>query len=77
MKKLIACLLASIGLNTACAQANYENADVDGFAELMNDPNVVVLDVRTAEEFNEGHLVGAMNIDWKQDGFIETNVADR
>ena len=71
MKKLIACLLASLGLNTSCAQANYENADVNGFAELMNDPNVVILDVRTAEEFNEGHLEGALNIDWKQDGFME------
>ena len=71
MKKLIACLLASLGLNTSCAQVSYENADVNGFAELMNDPNVVILDVRTAEEFNEGHLEGALNIDWKQDGFME------
>ncbi len=63
--------LATFGLTTACGQANYENADVKGFAELMNDPNVVVLDVRTAEEFGEGHLVGAINIDQAQSGFIE------
>ena len=71
MKKYFACLMAALGLNTACAQANYENADVKGFAELMNDPNVVVLDVRTADEFKEGHLVGALNIDQTQSDFIE------
>ena len=70
MKKVIACLLASLGLNTACAQASYENADVKGFAVLMNDPNVVVLDVRSAEEFKEGHIEGAVNIDQAQNNFI-------
>ena len=71
MKKVIACLLASLGLNTACAQASYENADVKGFAVLMNDPNVVVLDVRSAEEFKEVHIEGAVNIDQAPDNFIE------
>jgi len=71
MKKMIACFLASLGLNTACAQAGYENADVKGFAELMKEPNVVVLDVRTADEFKEGHIEGAVNIDQAQSNFIE------
>ena len=71
MKKIFACLFATFGLTTACSQANYENADVKGFAELMNDPNVVVLDVRTAEEFKEGHMEGALNIDQGQSDFIE------
>ena len=71
MKKVIACLLASLGLNTACAQAGYDNADVKGFAVLMNDPNVVVLDVRSAEEFKEVHIEGAVNIDQAPDNFIE------
>jgi len=62
--------LATLGLTTACGQANYENTDVKGFAELMNDPNVVVLDVRSADEFKDGHLEGAMNIDQAQNDFI-------
>ena len=37
----------------------------------MNDPNVVVLDVRSAEEFKEGHIEGAVNIDQAPDNFIE------
>ena len=71
MKKLFAYLLATLGLNVACAQASYEDADVKGFAELMTNPNVVVLDVRTADEFKDGHLVGALNIDQAQGDFIQ------
>ena len=71
MKKIVTCLLATLGLTSACGQTNYENTDVKGFAELMNDPNVVVLDVRTVEEFNEGHIEGALNIDQAQSDFIE------
>ncbi len=71
MKKLFAYLLATLGLNVACAQASYEDVDVKGFAELMNDSNVVVLDVRTADEFKDGHLVGALNIDQAQGDFIQ------
>ena len=75
MKKILTCLMTALGLTTACGQANYENTDVKGFAELMNDTNVVVLDVRTAEEFKEGHLEGAVNIDYKQGDFVEQAVA--
>ena len=71
MKKLFAYLLATLGLNVACAQASYEDVDVKGFAELMTNPNVVVLDVRTADEFNDGHLEGALNIDQAQSDFIQ------
>ena len=71
MKKILTCLLTTLGLTTACGQANYENVDVKGFAELMNNPNVVVLDVRTADEFKDGHLEGALNIDQAQSDFIQ------
>lgn len=59
------------GLATGCCQQNYENTDPEGFAKLIAEPGVVILDVRTAEEFNEGHIEGALFIDWKQDGFME------
>ncbi len=71
MKKWITCLLATLGLTTACGQQNFENTDVTGFVELMKDSNVVVLDVRTASEFSEGHLAGAVNIDQSQGDFAE------
>ena len=71
MKKLLTCLLATLGLTTACGQQNFENADVQEFAELIADSNVVVLDVRTAAEFAEGHIQGAVLIDQGQSDFME------
>lgn len=71
MKKIITCLLAVLGLNTACGQQNFENADVAEFAELIADSNIVVLDVRTAREYAEGHIEGSINIDQSQSDFIE------
>ena len=96
MKKLLTCLLAALGLTTACGQQNFEirrtqqeqngacssytlqggesqyvNTDVQGFAELIADTNVVVLDVRTADEFAEGHIQRAILIDQGQSDFME------
>lgn len=61
MKKILTFLLAALGLTSACGQDNFENTDVQDFAELMADSNVVVLDVRTVDEFSEGHIDGAMH----------------
>ena len=71
MKKILTCLLATLGLTTACGQQNFENTDVQGFTELITDSNVVVLDVRTAAEFAEGHIKGAILIDQGQSDFVE------
>lgn len=60
-----------LGLTTACGRQNYEDTDVQGFAELIANPDVVLLDVRTAEEFAEGHIAGAVNMDQAQSDFIE------
>jgi rhodanese-related sulfurtransferase len=70
MKKIMTLLLAVLGLNTACSQ-NFENMDVKEFAELIADSNVVILDVRKADEFAEGHIKGAILIDQFQDDFVE------
>lgn len=71
MKKILTFLLAALGLTTACGQDNFENTDVQGFSELVADTNVVVLDVRTVDEFNDGHIKGAILIDQGQSDFIE------
>ena len=70
MKKMMTCLLAMLGL-TACGQENFENVDVAGFEKLTNEPNVMVLDVRSAAEYAEGHIDGAVLIDQGQDDFME------
>ena len=71
MKKIFTCLLAVLGLTSACGQGNFENTDVNGFAELIADSSVVILDVRTTAEFEEGHIQGAILIDQNQSDFIE------
>ena len=38
---------------------------------LKDNPKVVVLDVRTPEEFAAGHIAGAKNVDFKAAGFAE------
>ena len=71
MKKIITCLMAMVGLTSACGQQSYENTDVKSFAQLMENADVMLLDVRTEEEFKEGHLEGALNIDQGQEGFVD------
>ena len=40
--------------------------------QLKNDTNAVILDVRTEDEFNEGLIPGAINIDiYQGQGFID------
>ena len=66
----MAFILAALGLNIACSQ-NFENTDVKGFAELIDSADVVILDVRTTDEFNEGHIKGAILIDLNKSDFLE------
>jgi rhodanese-related sulfurtransferase len=45
------------------------NLDAPKFAEKIAEADVVVLDVRTPEEFNSGHISNAINIDIYSDYF--------
>ena len=70
MKKIITFLLTLLGLNTACSQQAFEDMEAEQFAALVKQDGVQLLDVRTAQEYAEGHLDGAVNIDVKQPGFL-------
>ena len=70
MKKLFAWVMATLGLTTACGGQNFENTDVKGFAALIDSGGVALLDVRTAGEYAEGHLAGAVNVDVNADNFV-------
>lgn len=47
----------------------FESVSSDAFEKLITDTSVVRLDVRTAEEFEAGHIENAINIDVLKDDF--------
>ena len=50
----------------------YKNLSVEEFQQgLLQEEDVQLLDVRTPKEYVEGHIPGAINIDWLADGFVE------
>lgn len=53
------------------ALANYANMGVDEFQTLIANPVVQLLDVRAQDEFDEGHIAGAMLIDVNEPAFVE------
>jgi len=60
-----ALILGACGGSTA-TDSKLELASVDEVTEIVTSPpaDLVVLDIRTAEEFASGHLAGAINIDY-------------
>ncbi len=45
------------------------NLDASTFAQKITEKDVIVLDVRTFEEFNQSHILDALNIDVQGDYF--------
>ena len=54
-----------------CANKAIKTVGADEFAELTTQKDVRLIDVRTPEEYAEGHLAGAENIDVKAADFAE------
>ena len=78
MKKIIIMsLLGTIfGLFSCNAQSEksgsdngFKSVEVEEFAKVIADTAVVRLDVRTADEYAEGHIDNAINIDVLKDDF--------
>ena len=51
--------------------AAFNNVGVQEFEKLRSQAGVVVLDVRTEDEFDAGHIPGAVNIDFLDAGFAD------
>ena len=62
-------------LVTACSsneKHGFKSVAVQEFANIISDTTTVILvDVRTAEEYGSGHIENALNIDVKHDDFEE------
>lgn len=66
MKKLLFSILAALGLfANAQSQSEVEVLEPQAFIERVKaDTSAIILDVRQPEEFDEGHLAQAINLDW-------------
>ncbi len=63
-------LLSMTGFGQPAGKVVYKELEPVSFRQtLQKTPGAVLLDVRTAEEYGEGHLAQARNVDYKRDDF--------
>ena len=74
VKKLfqICFFLAIIICTTSCAP--YKNLSTNRFEKKIKDNTIQLVDVRTPEEYAEGHIPGSLNIDVKDKENFPTSV---
>ena len=72
-KSLFAILFLTLLFScNAQTSKNIKTVEVPAFAkEIKTTQKPQILDVRTPEEFNQGHLEKALNIDWLGDHFVQ------
>lgn len=73
MNRFISSLIGLLtGCFCCCGQQKYKSVDVEVFGQIIADDSVQAVDVRTAEEFAEGHIdvKGVKNIDFRQADFM-------
>ena len=70
MNKLFAAVSVVFMLMSSCiiGQTKYD-IELDEFEKKMASEKNLLVDVRTAEEFSEGHIKGAINIDYLAENF--------
>lgn len=75
--KVMSLLFLFLGL-TSCLKNHTDGIqvlDAAKYEKKITEPNIQLIDVRTPEEFNEGHIANAVNINFLADDF-EANVAN-
>lgn len=71
MKKLLSLLLGVLGF-AACSSAqsdSIQTVPAEEFAQIIKADSVILVDVRTAGEYDAGHIENARNIDVLKDTF--------
>ena len=62
MKKLISIILSLFAL-VGCSSNTYEQMEMnEGVEAFRNDSSSILIDVRRKDEFNSGHVPGAINV---------------
>ena len=72
LKRAIGLVIVSAVILTGCSGTTDSaiNLDPAAFKAKTQEAEVIVLDVRTAQEFNEGHIENAININVESDTFL-------
>lgn len=68
MKKLLILLLLPLG---CFSSTSYKTISIDEAYEIFTAKSAVFIDVRTAQEYDAGHIPGALLIDVNSDTFDE------
>lgn len=78
MKKLffsfftLTILFITNGCNHSNGQSQNNTLSAIEFSEKISEfPNAIIIDVRTPEEFADGHIKNAININWRGDTFVK------
>ena len=72
MKTILYILFAAtmmVGCNNSKATKGFDSVNATRFAEVIENEQVQIIDTRTPEEFSEGHIPGAVNIDIDSEEF--------
>ena len=72
LKRAISLVFISTLILSGCSSSSDSATDLDpvAFKAKTQEPGVIVLDVRTTQEFNEGHIENAININVESDTFL-------
>ena len=68
---IAALVVAAIFVLSACKKSTFVSVDAVRFAEEITRKGVQIVDVRTATEFADGHIPGAVNIDVNSPDFAQ------
>jgi rhodanese-related sulfurtransferase len=71
----IACATRRCKGSPTSTMPTFSNVDVDGFQTFIATPDVQLLDVRTPDEYADGHIAGAVLVDVNESDFEEKAVA--
>ena len=70
-KSLFILMLSILGFIGCTAQNGSSIDSKEAYRLIKADANIAILDVRTAKEFADGHVAGAVNIDVNQTDFTQ------
>jgi phage shock protein E len=71
MKKFLLSIVSMCGLMVSSCSSQHPALPPAEYAEKIKSENVILLDVRTPQEYQSGHLKGALLINYHDDNFME------